>query len=229
MLGAMKTLSSDSRLALGTALTVLLVLLWERSGLDLSLAALSGGPQGFALREHFVLNALMHHGGRLIAWLLMVALSLGLWWPWGALRRLDWSQRLQLVLSGWLAVLLVSLLKGMSATSCPWDLQQFGGVARYLSHWQGFVRSDGGGGHCFPAGHASSGFAFVGSYFALRRHEPRLARYALAAALAAGLLLGLGQQLRGAHFMSHTLWSGLMCWFSAWALDALWPRPRRAI
>ena len=44
MLGAMKTRSSDSRLALGTALTVLLVLLWERSGLDLSLAALSGSP-----------------------------------------------------------------------------------------------------------------------------------------------------------------------------------------
>ena len=40
------------------------------------------------------------------------------------------------------------------------------------------------------------------------------------AALAAGLLLGLGQQWRGAHFMSHTLWSGWLCWCLAWSLDA---------
>jgi membrane-associated PAP2 superfamily phosphatase len=40
--------------------------------------------------------------------------------------------------------------------------------------------------------------------------------------VAVGLLLGLGQQLRGAHFMSHTLWSGLLCWLSAWGLDLLW-------
>jgi len=41
-----------------------------------------------------------------------------------------------------------------------------------------------------------------------------------AAALAAGLVLGLAQQARGAHFMSHTLWSGWVCWCVAWAVDA---------
>ncbi|HEX2011069.1 MAG TPA: phosphatase PAP2 family protein, partial [Roseateles sp.] len=149
-------------------------------------------------------------------------LSLGVWWPRGPLRRLRWSARLQLVLSGWLAVLLVSLLKGVNATSCPWDLQQFGGVARYVPHWLGFWRGDGGGGHCFPAGHASAGFAFVGGYFAFRGVDARIARRWLAAALAAGLLLGLSQQLRGAHFMSHTLWSAWLCWSAAWILDGLW-------
>ena len=41
------------------------------------------------------------------------------------------------------------------------------------------------------------------------------------AALAAGLLLGLSQQWRGAHFMSHTLWTGWVCWCLAWGLDGL--------
>jgi membrane-associated PAP2 superfamily phosphatase len=49
---------------------------------------------------------------------------------------------------------------------------------------------------------------------------PALARGWLAAAVAAGLVLGLAQQWRGAHFMSHTLWSGWVCWCVAWALDA---------
>ncbi|QPF71822.1 phosphatase PAP2 family protein [Roseateles sp. DAIF2] len=224
-----KKIASDARLALATGAALLLLLAWEGSGLDLRLAALAGGPAGFALREHWLLVDVLHQGGRLLAWLLMLLVSLGLWWPQGPLRRLAWSQRLQLVLSGWLAVLVVSLLKGASSTSCPWDLQQFGGVARYVPHWLGFWRGDGGGGHCFPAGHASAGFAFVGGYFAFRGVAPAIARRWLCAALAAGLLLGLSQQLRGAHFMSHTLWSALLCWLSAWALDGMWRLRRRPL
>ena len=34
------------------------------------------------------------------------------------------------------------------------------------------------------------------------------------------LLIEAVQQLRGAHFMSHTLWSGWLCWCLAWSLDA---------
>jgi len=51
---------------------------------------------------------------------------------------------------------------------------------------------------------------------------PAVARRWLAAALAAGLVLGVAQQLRGAHFMSHTLWSAWLCWVVAWGIDAGW-------
>ncbi len=37
--------------------------------------------------------------------------------------------------------------------------------------------------------------------------------------LLAGLLLGAAQQLRGAHFMSHTLWTGWICWSVAVLLE----------
>ena len=113
----------------------------------------------------------------------------------------------------------MSLLKGISVTSCPWDLQAFGGVARYVSHWS--LLGDGGAGHCFPAGHAASGFAFVSGYFAFRKHDQVLARRWLTAALAAGFALGIAQQLRGAHFMSHTLWTAWICWTLCGVLDGL--------
>ena len=39
--------------------------------------------------------------------------------------------------------------------------------------------------------------------------------------LLAGLVLGLGQQWRGAHFTSHTLWTAWLCWGVAFGLDRL--------
>ena len=90
-----------------------------------------------------------------------------------------------------------------------------------MPHWFMLTQSDGGSGRCFPAGHASAGFAFVSGYFAFRDTRASLARGWLAASFAAGLLLGLAQQARGAHFMSHTLWSAWVCWCTAWSVDLL--------
>ncbi|MDO9402546.1 MAG: phosphatase PAP2 family protein [Polaromonas sp.] len=199
----------------------LLLLAWDASGLDLPLAQLAGGPAGFALHDHWLLTQVLHDGARAAAWLLVLALCAGIWWPWAGLRRLAVDRRVQLVAVTLLAVFTVSALKSVSTVSCPWNLAGLGGVVGYTSHWSHLFQPDGGGGHCFPAGHAASGFAFVGGYFAFREVSPRIARCWLAAALAAGMLLGLAQQLRGAHFMSHTLWTGLVCWCVCWAVDVL--------
>jgi membrane-associated PAP2 superfamily phosphatase len=80
-----------------------------------------------------------------------------------------------------------------------------------VSHWA-LGLADGGPGHCFPAGHASTGFAFVAGYFGLVKRLPTLARRWLWAAVVGGAVLGVAQQLRGAHFMSHTLWTAWLCW-----------------
>ena len=203
-----------------TAGSLLFLLAWDASGLDLVLAHWFGTAQGFALRDHWLFTTVLHEGARRLSWLLVVGLSLAVWWPVGVLRQLDRWQRLQLVVSILLGLALVVAIKRISSTSCPWDLAEFGGLARYVSHWR-FGLVDGGGAHCFPAGHASAGFAFVGGYFVLRDRAPRAARIWLAAALAAGLVLGVSQQMRGAHFMSHTLWTAWLCWTVAWACHSL--------
>ena len=211
-----------------TAGSLLCLLAWDASGLDLVLAHWFGTTQGFALRDHWLFTTVLHEGARRLSWLLVVGLSLAVWWPVGVLRQLDRWQRLQLVVSILLGLALVVAIKRISSTSCPWDLAEFGGLARYVSHWR-FGLVDGGGAHCFPAGHASAGFAFVGGYFVLRDRAPRAARIWLATALTAGLVLGVSQQMRGAHFMSHTLWTAWLCWTVAWACHSLvttWrPRP----
>lgn len=218
----MRTPSVSDRRVLwwATAAWAALLLAWDASLLDVSIAAWFGGAAGFPLKEHWLFSAVLHEGGRLAAWAFVLGLSLMVWWPRGIFRRIDTSRRLQLVLSAFAAVLLISSLKAFSRTSCPWDLAEFGRVARHVSHWTWGV-GDGGSGHCFPAGHAAAGFAFFGGYFVFVAQAPGVARAWLGAAVIAGLSFGVAQQVRGAHFMSHTLWTGWLCWCVALALDAL--------
>ncbi len=219
------------RTALWTLLALLCLLAWDAAGQDRALARAFGNSQGFPLREQWFFVQVLHEGARRLAWLLTLVLTLAVWWPFGVLRRVGHAERLQLALTALLSLAAVSWVKYRSTTSCPWDLAEFGGVARYASHWA-LGTLDGGGGKCFPAGNAAAGFSFVGGYFALRRLQPRPARAWLAGALVAGLVLGGAQQMRGAHFLSHTLWTGWLCWTTAWVCDLvsqhLQHRARRA-
>lgn len=188
-----------------------LALAWDLTGLDLVLAHLSGSTRGFALRDQWLLSGVLHQGARSLGWVVLLVLTLTIWWPVGQLKSLARRERAWMVGSMYLALVVVVALKGLSSTSCPWDLQVFGGNALHVSHWA-WGQLDGGGGHCFPAGHASTAFAFLGAYPWLRRHHSRTAGAWLVGVLMLGALLGLAQQIRGAHFMSHTLWSAWLCW-----------------
>lgn len=214
---------------LATLALALGFLLWEAAGGDRWLADMAGNASGFAWRSHWLLDNLVHGGGRWLAWVLALALCLGVWWPIGPLRPLGLPRRLQLAGSVLLSVAVVALLKSVNPAACPWSLSAYGGAAEPVSHWLWWALPAGGRGGCFPAGHASAGFAFIGGYFVFRPAAPGLARRWLVAAVAAGLLLGVSQQWRGAHFMSHTLWSGWLCWCLAWALDAAFGRANRTL
>ena len=212
------TRADNLRLLSWTLASLGILIVWDAGGLDRSVAHWFGGIHGFPMRDQWFLVHVMHEGARRLAWLVALALVLAVWWPFGVLRSTSRAERLQLAVTTLLALAVVSTLKYASTTSCPWDLAEFGGVARYASHWAlGTV--DGGSGKCFPAGHASAGFAFVGGYFALRRSRARAAWIWLGSVLVAGFALGFSQQMRGAHFQSHTLWTGWLCWTTAWLID----------
>lgn len=121
-------------------------------------------------------------------------------------RRLGWI---------WIAIALasavISTLKGASIHHCPWDLAGYGGYAPHLSLFDALPASIEPG-HCFPGGHASGGFALIALYFGLRDDRKQLANAALTGALMLGFIMGWGQTMRGAHFLSHTLWSALVVW-----------------
>lgn len=201
------------------------LLLWDASGLDLAVVRLFGSTQGFAWREHWLTSGVLHQGGRWLATglvVLMLVNALRPLWP-GLSARERWLA----LASTALCLILIPLIKRASASSCPWDLAEFGGVAQYVSHWSLGVL-DGGPGHCFPSGHASSAFAFFSLFYMLRRSYPQQARIALSTVLVLGGLYGLTQLARGAHYPSHTLWTAWICWTVTAALHSrLLPGGRR--
>lgn len=206
-------------LLVSTGLALAALLAWDMAGFDVVLARMVGTSEGFPWRNHWMLTFVLHDGARRIAWVLAAALCIGVRWPVGPLRRLDLGARLQLAVTPLVASFVISALKSASFSSCPWDLDLFGGVARYASHWSAVA--DGGPGRCFPAGHAAAGFSFIGGYLVFRHVAPAIARAWLIASLAAGAVLGLAQQARGAHFMSHTLWTAFICWCIGLAAEAI--------
>ncbi|MCA0175637.1 MAG: phosphatase PAP2 family protein [Proteobacteria bacterium] len=189
----------------------LLLLAWDRSGLDLVAVRAWGTAAGFAWRDHWLTSNVLHGGSRVVGWLVVAALAVGIWQPYGVLRRLTHRERIWWVGTTLLCSVLILALKRISATSCPWSLAEFGGTAHYVSHWARGVL-DGGPGHCFPSGAASTAFAFLPGWFALRNRAPRAAAWWLAGVVIAGTMVGVVQMVRGAHYPSHTLWTAWLCW-----------------
>lgn len=212
---AMRENSPFRRLGLFTVLALLALLTWDFSGLDLRVMHWIASPQGFALRHNWWMEQLLHDQVRHAAILVYLGVLVMVWLPMGRFRDLRQLQRFEIWVGSTLGLVLINVLKHHSLTSCPWDLADFGGVGTYVSHWN-WSLSDGGSGHCFPGGHASSALAFAAlslPWLVSGDDQNRLwGNRILWAVLLLGGLLGVVQTLRGAHYPSHTLWTGWMCW-----------------
>lgn len=204
--------SRGRRDALILVVTLALVLAWDFTGFDIALTRHFGGPEGFPWREHWLTKTVLHDAVRVFGWVALAVVAVNVWRPWSWSRALSMSERLTWLLSTLACLLAVSWLKHHSQTSCPWSLAEFGaaGDAVYRSHWA-FGQRDGGEGGCFPSGHASVGFALLPAWFALRARAPRAARLWLWGALLLGCVSGWTQLMRGAHHLSHSLWTAWIC------------------
>lgn len=107
--------------------------------------------------------------------------------------------------------IVIAVLRRLSPMHCPWEVADFGGYAPYfdlLTTAPAGLRA----GHCFPAAFVASGSWLLG--FALLwypEHKLRSVTVGIAALLLS-FALGWVQQMRGAHFLSHTLWSLWVSW-----------------
>lgn len=195
---------------------LLVLLIWDASGLDLwisSKISAMNGPliQGFSMRHAWLTESLMHRGGKFFYGIVVVMLVFNYFRPLTPTLRLERNAQRWWFLTMLLCIAAISLLKYLSKSSCPWDLAMFGGTAQHISHWN-FVLGDGGPGRCFPSGHVSGAFALMAISFAVRPVSANLAKKVLIAVLLIGGILGAGQVVRGAHFVSHVFYSAWICW-----------------
>lgn len=165
-------------------------------------------------------NTVLHTGGRRIIGLIVVA-SLCTWIAAIVDPILTELRRpaAYLTLSVVLSVSIVGWLKSVTNVDCPWDLVLFGGRYPFVPLFADrpdMLRLA----HCFPAAHASAGYSLMALYFVFLERSRRFARFGLMLGLGTGLLFGFAQQSRGAHFVSHDLWSATIAWLVALTLYA---------
>ncbi|MET0534096.1 MAG: phosphatase PAP2 family protein [Steroidobacter sp.] len=166
-------------------------------------------------RDNWWTNEFLHTGGR---WFVRacVAVALAIWVSSFTSERLRVWRRHSgyFVMAVVLSVALTGLLKVLTNVDCPWDLQQFGGKFPFVHLFAD--RPDGlRTASCFPAAHASSGYALLALFFVLRDSFPKWRTAGLCVGVVMGLVFGLAQQSRGAHFLSHDIWSAFIVWIVA--------------
>lgn len=178
---------------------------------------------GFYFKHQPFLEQFMHLG---LKWLMVVvalstlATSLASYW---IIRLKVYRRPLLWIFVGMvISTTMVAVLKRYNLHGCPWDLTMYGGDLPYFELFSApplGVKV----GHCFPAGHPSGGFALLAFYFAFVQLRPRFASWMLWIAIAMGLAMGMAQVMRGAHFLSHVLWSGWVVWLVLLILYWIWP------
>lgn len=211
-------------------LGLLAVFALNRSGLDVwaSSQFYDFVSSSFPLRDRYLYSDFMHTGLKYFStgvWIGLLLTCLGI-----AVNKLvgkrfdvplqfDISQRTQsalifMLIASSICASLVAWLKSQSAHSCPWDLTAFGGSSSffYLGASLADLTLNMGPGKCFPSGHASVGWMWVGLFFV-----PGSSRWLSLlkwATLGLAFLVSVTQVVRGAHFPSHVIMTAVICWVS---------------
>lgn len=115
-------------------------------------------------------------------------------------------------ISAILVPLVVAILKATTNIPCPNDLRHYGGLYPYVTLLREYPPSF----HqvekimCYPAGHASGGFAFLSLLFLFKTRTSK--RITLFSVMTLGWCMGTYKMLIGDHFLSHTLITMLLSW-----------------
>ena len=116
------------------------------------------------------------------------------------------------ILSSIFVPLIVGSLKAITNMPCPKQIENFGGVYPHTCVWEKYNRQ---ACHlekqkCWPAGHASGGFALLALVFLFRSRKAKIA--AVTSAMLIGWSMGIYKMAIGDHFLSHTVITMILAW-----------------
>jgi lipid A 4'-phosphatase len=111
-------------------------------------------------------------------------------------------------------LLVNTALKDHWGRARPSQVTEFGGTKQFTPV---LLPSDQCERNCsFPAGHPAIGFSLVSFAFLLHARRPR--RLAVAAAIAAGAVIGVARMAQGGHFLSDVVFAGFLVFATSWLL-----------
>ncbi len=117
------------------------------------------------------------------------------------------------VLSSILVPVIVGGLKKSTNMPCPKNEIHYGGDYPKTAVWEHYPKelTNKPKIRCWPAGHASGGFALLSLFFLFK--TKKIKTLAVVGAVVIGWSMGIYKMLIGDHFLSHTLITMLLSWF----------------
>lgn len=116
------------------------------------------------------------------------------------------------LLASVLVPVIVGSLKAVTNMPCPKNIEIFGGAYPHTCVWEKYTAREC---HlekqkCWPAGHASGGFALLALVFLFRSRKAKIA--AASTAMFVGWSMGTYKMLIGDHFLSHSILTMILAW-----------------
>ena len=118
------------------------------------------------------------------------------------------------VLSAIFVPLIANSIKGQTNMPCPKNEIRYGGIYPRTAVWQNYTsqfKLHHKKSKCWPAGHASGGFALLSLIFLFYKRKSKI--LAGTTAMIVGWSMGLYKMIIGDHFFSHTLITMILAWF----------------
>jgi membrane-associated PAP2 superfamily phosphatase len=116
------------------------------------------------------------------------------------------------ILSAIFVPVVIGGLKAVTNTPCPKNTVIYGGIYPEVKVLESYPKNfhQKGKIKCWPAGHASGGFALLSLFFLFK--SPRNKKRAVILSMVVGWSMGLYKMTIGDHYLSHTLVTMFLAW-----------------
>lgn len=201
-------------------LLALILLVFQRYDIDAFVqnyfyapSASNASPHWLVSEENRPLEFVFHELLKVPIYLVGIVSLLALAASFFTARLVVLRPRLMVVLLSVIVVpLCISVAKHMTNIYCPSQLAMYGGLYPHVMTFDAypadFIQVKHG--KCYPAAHASAGFALMSLCFLFATRRRQI--LAWLSGMTLGWIMGVYQMLKGAHFLSHTLVTMCCSW-----------------
>lgn len=224
-------MSAARELWMSAAALIVAVIFFGVSGTDIWIQNFFYDPlthQWALNREDPVLSFIFYDGIKRLIIIFNLIILIGLIAGWKRPFLSKYRRGLLIVLLSSIFVpIIVGSLKAITNIPCPKNLEIYGGAYPHTCVWEKYPSTfcNQKKIKCWPAGHASGGFALLSLYFLFRTRKAKIA--ALSGVMVIGWSMGTYKMLIGDHFLSHTVITMILAWLIISAIVVLLNRLER--
>jgi len=200
-----------------TALLLLgAILFFGLSGADLAIQSFFYNSQTHTWlvdSNNAILKFVFYDGIKRLLIIIGVVVLVGLMIGWKRSSLQPYRRGLIILLASSIVVpLVVGSLKAVTNMPCPKNVSTFGGTYPHTCVWERYGNNEcpKEKQKCWPAGHASGGFALMALVFLFQTRRAKIV--AMGSALLIGWSMGTYKMLIGDHFFSHSVITMILAW-----------------